>query len=268
MSALPFTHADLALVALLLMVNGVVAMMISLRFASGLALAIMRMAVQLAALGLVLRLVLAQASPAWTSLVAVVMVLVAGVELRRDSRAGGWRAYGLGNGTLMVVGGLATLSAAAMPWGPSPWYAPGYVLPVLGMILGNTLTSISLALHALAEGADRERAAIEARIALGAPRFTAFASVVRSAVRTATAPLINTMAVAGVATMPGMMAGQVMAGVDPAEAAKCQIVILLIVAGAASLGAMAAALGSVLLMTDARHRLRLDRLSGGQPAAA
>ena len=54
---------------------------------------------------------------------------------------------------------------------PSPWYAPRYVLPILGMVLGNTLTSVSLALQALSEGAIRERNAIDARIALGATRF-------------------------------------------------------------------------------------------------
>jgi UDP-glucose/iron transport system permease protein len=267
MSAVPPTPADLLLAAMLLVMNGVIAIMVGPRFARSLALAVMRMVVQLAAVGLVLRLVLAQTSPAWTALVALVMVLVAGFELRHDRRLGGWLAFGLGNATLMVVGGLATLSAAAVIVGPSPWYTPSYVLPILGMILGNTLTSISLALQALAEGAERERAAIEARIALGAPRFTAFAVVVRSALRTATTPLINTLAVAGVATLPGMMAGQILAGVDPAEAARYQIMIMLVLAAAASLGALAAALGGVLLMTDARHRLRLDRLVGPRTAS-
>ena len=67
------------------------------------------------------------------------------------------------------------------------------------------------------------------------------------------------MAVAGVVTLPGMMAGQILAGADPAEAAKYQIMIMFVLAGASGLGALAAALGSVFLMTDRRHRLRLDR---------
>jgi putative ABC transport system permease protein len=145
--------------------------------------------------------------------------------------------------------------------GPSPWHAPRYVLPILGMVLGNTLTSVSLALQTFNEGAERERNAIEARIALGASRFEAFSGLLRQSLRTATTPLLNTMAITGIVTLPGMMAGQILAGADPSEAAKYQIMIMFILTGAAGLGAFAAALGSVLLLTDARHRLRLDRLT-------
>lgn len=264
MSPIALTPVDLALAASLLVINGVISIAFGLRLERSLAVAAIRMVVQLSAVGFVLHFVLAQTSPAWTALIAFVMVLVAGFELvqRQDRRPTGWLAYGLGNATLLLVGGLATLYAAAIVIGPSPWYAPRYVLPILGMALGNTLTSVSLALQTLTEGAQRERAAIEARIALGATRFAAFAGVLRHALRTAITPLLNTMAVAGVVTLPGMMAGQILAGADPAEAARYQIMIMFILAGASGLGALMAALGSVLLMTDARHRLRLDRLVG------
>ena len=116
----------------------------------------------------------------------------------------------------------------------------------------------------LTEGAERERAAIEARIALGATRFEAFAAVLRRAIRTAITPLLNTMSVAGIVTLPGMMTGQILAGADPAEAAKYQIMIMFVLTGAAGFGALAAAFGGVLLLTDARHRLRLDRLGAAR----
>jgi putative ABC transport system permease protein len=128
------------------------------------------------------------------------------------------------------------------------------------MVLGNALTSISLALQTLTDGAERERAAIEARLALGATRFGAFSPVLRRALRTAVTPLLNTMAIAGVVTLPGMMAGQILAGADPADAAKYQIMIMFVLTGASGLGALGAAVGGVLVLTDGRHRLRLDRL--------
>jgi putative ABC transport system permease protein len=128
------------------------------------------------------------------------------------------------------------------------------------MVLGNVLTSVSLALQILNESAERERGAIETRLALGATRLQAFSGVLRQAMRTATTPLLNTMAVTGVVTLPGMMAGQILAGAEPTEAAKYQIMIMFVLAGASGLGAFAAAMGSVFLMTDKRHRLRLDRL--------
>ena len=228
--------------------------------------AAVRMAVQLAAVGFVLNFIFAQTSPLWTMLIALVMVLVAGYELvqRQERRLRSWLIYGLGKATLLLVGGLATLYAVVVVVHPSPWYAPRYIVPILGMVLGNTLTSVSLALQTLTEGAERERAAIEARIALGATRFEAFATVLRRALRTAITPLLNVMSVAGIVSLPGMMTGQILAGVDPGEAAKYQIMIMFVLTGASGLGAFAATFGGVLLLTDARHRLRLDRLGAAR----
>jgi putative ABC transport system permease protein len=79
--------------------------------------------------------------------------------------------------------------------------------------------------------------------------------------RTATTPLLNIMSVAGMVTLPGMMTGQILAGADPAEAARYQIVLMFVLAGAAGLGAFATAFGGILLLSDNRHCLRLDRLA-------
>jgi putative ABC transport system permease protein len=258
---------DLALAAVLLLINGAISLTFGLRLEARLALAAARMVVQIAAIALVLKFVFAQTSPLWTLLVALAMVLVAGYELmrRHDRRFTGWWAYGLGNATLLLVGGLATLYAVVGLIGPQPWYSPRYVLPILGMVLASTLTSISLALQTLAEGAERERDAIEARIALGATRFEAFSALLRRALGAAITPLLNTMSLAGMVTLPGMMTGQILAGADPVEAAKYQIVIMFVLAGASGLGALIAAFGGVLLLTDSRHRLRLDRLAAAGP---
>jgi putative ABC transport system permease protein len=262
MNPVPLSVLDLALAGALLVLNGVISVAFGLKLERSLAIAAVRMVIQLAAVGYVLKFVFEQTSAAWTVAIALVMVLVASLELvqRQERRPGGWRAFGLGNATLLLVGGLATVYAAGAIIHPSPWYAPRYVLPILGMVLGNVLTSVSLALQILTDGAERERAAIEARLALGATRLQAFSGVLRQAMRMATTPLLNTMAVTGVVTLPGMMAGQILAGADPTEAAKYQIMIMFVLAGASGLGAFAAAMGSVFLMTDRRHRLRLDRL--------
>jgi putative ABC transport system permease protein len=263
MSAIDLSGLDLALAALLLLINGAISLTFGLRLEARLAFAAARMAVQIAAIALVLKFVFAQTSPLWTLLVALAMVLVAGYELmgRQNRRFAGWWAYGLGNATLLLVGGLATLYAVVGLIGPQPWYAPRYVLPILGMVLASTLTSVSLALQTLTEGAERERDAIEARIALGATRFEAFSVLLRRALEVAITPLLNTLSLAGMVTLPGMMTGQILAGADPLEAAKYQIVIMLVLAGASGLGALIAGFGGVLLLTDSRHRLRLDCLA-------
>src|SRR5262245_42074255 len=147
MSAISLSGLDLALGALLLLVNAAISLTFGLRLETRLALAVVRMGVQLAAIALILRFVFAQTSPLWLLLVALAMVLIAGYELMRmqERRFLGWWAYGLGNATLLLVGGLATLYAVVLLIGPQPWYAPRYLLPILGMVLATTLTSVGLA---------------------------------------------------------------------------------------------------------------------------
>jgi len=259
----PLTNTDLLWAALLLVLNGAISLAFALRLGLNLAMVSLRMVVQVAAIGIVLRFVFLQSSPLWTGAVALLMLLVAGYELaeRQDRRFRGWWTHGLGNATLLLTSGLATLYAVTVVIAPSPWYQPRYLLPIFGMVLGSTLSSISLVLQTLAEGIERERHAIEARIAQGSTRLEAFAPLMRRAMRTATTPLLNVMSVAGMLTLPAMMTGQILAGADPVEAARYQIVLMCILAGAAGLGTFAAALGGVLVLSDRRHRVRIDRLA-------
>jgi putative ABC transport system permease protein len=62
---------------------------------------------------------------------------------------------------------------------------------------------------------------------------------------------------------PGIMTGQILAGADPVEAARFQIMLTFVLGGAAGVGAVVAALAGVMLISDHRHRLRLDRLAPG-----
>ena len=143
---------------------------------------------------------------------------------------------------------------------PEPWYQPRYAVQLLGMVLGNAMTAVSLALGSLATAATRERAAIEARLALGADRATAFRSVSHQALCTALMPIINAMSAAGIIVLPGMMTGQIFTGADPVEAVKYQILIMFLIAGGTGIGLLLAATIGARSLSDPRHRLRLDRL--------
>jgi putative ABC transport system permease protein len=162
---------------------------------------------------------------------------------------------------MLLAAGLVTLFALATQISPDPWYDPRYALPLLGMILGNTMTGISLGLQTLTTGLARDRSAVEARLALGATRWQAVLPVTRGAVRHALMPIVNSMAATGLVFLPGMMTGQIMAGAEPQEAVKYQMLVMFLIAGGTSIGAVSAVVGGVYRLTDARHRLRLDRLA-------
>jgi len=79
--------------------------------------------------------------------------------------------------------------------------------------------------------------------------------------RSALMPIVNAMAATGLVALPGMMTGQILAGVEPTEAVKYQLLIMFLIAGGTGLGSLAAVMGGAYRLTDGRHRLRLDRLS-------
>jgi putative ABC transport system permease protein len=86
------------------------------------------------------------------------------------------------------------------------------------------------------------------------------APLVTRAIRMAMLPVINQMAAAGVITLPGTMTGQMLAGADPVDAVKYQILLLILLTGASCLAATGVAFAAIARLTDDRGRLRLDRL--------
>jgi putative ABC transport system permease protein len=75
-------------------------------------------------------------------------------------------------------------------------------------------------------------------------------------------PVANQMSAAGIITLPGIMTGQLLAGMDPMEAVKYQILLMFLLAGASGLSAVGAAMLAVRALGDDRQRLRVDRLRG------
>jgi len=259
-------YVDLAVAALLVIANAGLSIVLELGLARRVLIAAFRMVVQLVLVGLVLKTLFALTSPLWTGVAALAMILFAGREImaRQDRRLTGLWGYGLGTTCMLLAAAIVTVFALTSSVRPDPWYDPRYAIPLLGMILGNTMTGISLGLHALTTGLVRERTGVEAQLALGATRFEAVRPVVRAALTSALMPIVNSMAATGLVALPGMMTGQILAGVAPEEAVKYQILIMFLIAGGTTLGATAAVMGGATRLTDARHRLRLDRLSAAK----
>ncbi len=261
--------ADLFAAALLVLASAALSAALSLGVHRPLLVAAARMVVQLVLVGFALRLVFAATSAGITAAVVAAMLLAASREMgARSPRrlAGAWH-FGVGalaavTATLPVA--LVVLTTALRP---DPWYDPRHAIPLVGIILGTVMNAGSLAINTVVGSAARERAAIEARLALGATREAAFRPLLRQAVLAGLLPTLNQMAAAGLITLPGIMTGQVLAGMDPLEAAKYQILLMFVLAAAGFLGAVAAAYGTLRRLSDDRHRLRLDRLGGTGPRA-
>ena len=249
--------------ALLVCCYAALSLVLDLGIARTLLVAAARTAVQLSLVGLVLKVVFATASPWLVGAVLVVMVATASHEVlaRQEHRFTGLWRYGLGAGTTSIATLLVAAFALSM-LRPSPWYDPHVVIPLVGIVLGSVMNGVSISLNAFNVRLLRERVAIEARLALGASRHEALKPLQRSALRSGLIPVVNQMSAAGIITLPGLMTGQILAGMAPFEAAKTQILILLLLAVATGCGALAATALAVRRVTDERDRLRLERIDG------
>ncbi len=259
------TPGDLAIAAVLIVLDAAISVVLRLGLHRQLAIAAVRMVLQLLLIGVILSRVFALASPPVTLLVVAVMVVIAGreVAVRPERRLVRFGNYAVGAAAVAFATGVTSILALTTALRPHPWYEARYAIPLAGIVLGNVLNAASLALDSLLGGVVRERAAIEAQLCLGATSREAMGGLVRTAIRRGLLPVVNAMSASGVVTLPGIMTGQILAGIDPMEAVKYQILLMFLLSGGAGLGAVAVAFLAVRRLTDARHRLRLDRLSGG-----
>jgi putative ABC transport system permease protein len=267
MQYIPITYADVAIAAVLVLLNGALSFGLQLGLERQILVAALRTLVQLTLVGLVLKTLFALASPWLTLLAVAVMILAATTEVasRQEQHFRSWWNFGLGAGAITMATVLAALFTLTTHIRPSPWYDPRYSIPLVGIVLGNVMNAVSLGLNGMLTAAVRERAAVEAQLALGASRFVALKPFIRRSLRAGLIPIVNQMSAAGLITLPGMMTGQILAGMDPTDAVKYQILTLFLLAGGAGIGVLGAVYASAWRLTDERHRLRLDRL---RPVAA
>ena len=262
MSAIHLTVTDLAMAAGLVVALALLSRRLKVGMERQLAVAAARTAIQLALIGLVLRALFANAGFVFVAFMATVMLLAAGREVRARQQHAfiGWWGYGLGTLSMFLSSFAVTVFALAIIIGPNPWYHPQYAIPLLGMLLGNTMTGVALALDRLTQSAHDRRNEIEQRLILGADRGEAIGPIRAECIRTGLLPIINAMAAAGLVSLPGMMTGQILAGSPPLEAVRYQILIMFLIAGGTGLGTVAAVEFATRRLFDERCRLRLDRI--------
>jgi putative ABC transport system permease protein len=252
---------QLGLATLLIIAAGVISVALRLGVERRLGVAALRTVIQLGLLGLVLERIFAIRHPLLVVGLLILMTVFAAREaVGRAAR--GYRgifvdAWLTMTASCLLVGGVVTQVVV----GVEPWYEPQYVIPLLGMILGNSLTGISLCLDRFMDHLEVRSAEVELRIAFGATRREALSAPLRDAVRTGMIPIINAMAAAGIVSLPGMMTGQILAGSPPLQAVAYQIVVMFMIAAAVALGAMLVVVlaGRHFMGVDAT--LRLDRLA-------
>ena len=213
--------------------------------------AAVRAGVQLLAVGALLQWLFHHAGLAGSLGWVAAMVLVAGGVAAR-------RGAGIPHARWLATIAVAVSVAATLGLlvaGRVVTTQPRVVVPVGGMVVSGALQATSLTLLRLRDSVRDARAQVEARLALGLSGRESFAPFIRTALRNALVPTIDTTKVVGLISLPGAMTGLILAGVSPVEAIRYQIVVMYMLLGAWAIAALVVARLAQLVLFDDAHRL-------------
>lgn len=203
-----------------------------------LAIATARTTLQLLAVGYLLAIVFSLQSP-WAVLgVVLVMSAIAAIVARNRISKRFARLLPLVWGSI-VISAILTLSyVTLLVLRPPIWYEPQYLVPLAGIVLGNAMNSSAIAGERLLSTLKNSRLEIETHLSLGATPQQAIATYRRAAIKAGLIPMLNAMMVVGVVTLPGIITGQLLSGVNPLMASLYQMLIMFMLAFANLLAAL------------------------------
>ena len=214
--------------------------------------AVVRSFVQLAAMGYVIDYVFRLESLGAVVLLLAGMVGFAGWTSARRAR-GVPRAFLVTAGAIGVAA-VATLGVLLLLRIVPP--TARYLIPLGGMVIGNSMNAASLTLTRIRDDVKEQRLKVEAALALGATSRQAVSPILRTALQRALIPLIDATKTTGIIFLPGAMVGMIIAGADPLEAVRLQVVVLYMLLGGVSIAAIVVGLLSYRSFFTSRHQLR------------
>ncbi|SFM05766.1 putative ABC transport system permease protein [Gracilibacillus orientalis] len=198
--------------------------------------ATLRMTIQLVLVGYVLMFIFENEKMIYSVIVIIIMEIFAVYNIYKRTKQSLSRdlkkiiAFSMVSGTL-----FAFLYFDFIVVRFSPWYDPRYFIPIAGMLIGNSMTGITLGVSSLIEGFTSRKKEVEAALMLGAPPKKASQGIVNHAFDSAILPTINSMVGMGIVFLPGMMTGVILSGAGPMDAIKYQIAIMLGITGSVSI---------------------------------
>lgn len=198
-----------------------------------LAIAVVRTLIQLTIAGYVLSYVFASHHLIFTGLMLALMMGVAAQNAAKRGKGipGALRIVLMG----IVISEALSLMLLLLLGIPG---TPQYIIPLSGMIIGNSMIACGVTLNRLSSEFKLRRGEVELALSLGANPKKASLSVVKAAVKAGMIPTIDSMKTVGLVQLPGMMTGQILAGADPIQAVRYQILVMFMISGATAIASL------------------------------
>jgi uncharacterized protein (TIGR00245 family) len=161
--------------------------------------------------------------------------------------------------TIIGAGSVAVLGNA-FAFGTNPWYNSRQFVPTFGMVIGNVMTSTAIAISTYLSSIVDRKERIEMFLAFGASRWEASKPIAIEAIRLGILPGINSMAIIGLISIPGMMTGQILSGSSVDNAVKYQEIIMFMICSSSCISVILTVMMATFVVFDEHNRLRLDRI--------
>jgi putative ABC transport system permease protein len=259
MTSIDIPVTNLILGALLIIIPILILLEMKVKLIKTLLVSILRMIIQLAAIGLVLDYLFE-----WNNLIITtgwMFVMLVSATLITMERVKYPRAFILP----LIFLPFLTATLIVLPYiimivvKPQTIYLSRYLVPLYGMLLGNSISSATLAIERLTSDLKNNWNSYYSKLAFGATSQEAAASFMQSALKASLLPRILNISAMGLVTLPGMMTGQILGGSSPTTAIKYQIIIMIAILAAVSLSVYIAMKLLVLRLFDhwglPRHHL-------------
>ncbi|MGR6980275.1 ABC transporter permease [Testudinibacter sp. P27/CKL/0425] len=217
-----------------------------------------RMTLQLIIAGWVLTYIFGHPSPIFTILYVAAMVIFA-IHRVLSKNPNLSRAFKLAIALAMTFSGLSIIAFFVVVVTNQHLFNPQYVIPLGGMIMGNSMTALNLGIKTFRESLRSERDKISTLLNFGVTPQKILLPYVNQAVETALLPTLNSMLGMGIIALPGMMTGQILSGTLPSTAVLYQIAIMIAICTAVSLSLFGALYFGHRTLYNARNQIRLPQ---------
>ena len=235
MEYISVSYPDLLIALTLILIPLIISLQSGLGIEKELLLGTVRTFIRLMIIGYVLKYIFGMQKWYFVLLMVLIMAIVAGYNAVKRQKHKIPGMFPLVTFSIFLGASIAMIALIILILRVDPWYEPQYLIPISGMMLGNAMNAVALAVDRLFSECRARRWEIEAALALGASPHRAIVPMLREAARAATMPTINAMMVVGIVQLPGMMTGQIIGGVAPEQSVRYQIIIMYMLAASVSI---------------------------------
>lgn len=234
---IPISNWQLLLSVVLVLITGVISALLQLGLLKSLVWGTVRAFIQLTLIGYILTYIFQINRLVVIIPIILLMSFIASREAtRRVSTPANqvWSSFIALTVSTFIVGVIVLVLVIS----PHPWYSAQIMIPIFGMLLGNSMNAIALSLDRMYSEIQGHSQEVEQLLCFGATPWEAIMNYARKALVAGMTPSINSLMVVGLVSLPGMMTGQIIAGMNPQSAVRYQFVVMIMMTACTALGCL------------------------------